>query len=334
MDIDSQTLLRFLEPQIRDHGANVEIDSGLWALFAVEASDEITNAFARTVLRDATFAHDSGLSADDRWTLYYVDTAHRADAIHWLEDLRRRATGEIRAASPAQRTLIAGLITSPTPHRSAQQLAEWVDHGEISAGAVCAPAVVRSCLDRLHQREPLFYAAFHLLLSRHLIDLIVLLRQLIREDIELNNELVRGALSRDPFQQSLQDSAVGIRGILTRFQVINPLDQQRNTAIDNPYAVYLDVTRVADQLRLPLDGVSVAAPHADFVTAIRSIRHRLYRGEPFNRFDTQSPWMNESIAHPFRFIKQRLDSHPELPPLVALYMLERAAGASDSPPET
>ncbi|HWA86110.1 MAG TPA: hypothetical protein VG710_07815 [Opitutus sp.] len=324
MDIDSQTLLRFLEPQIRDYGANIEIGDGLWAIFAVEAGDEITNAFARTLLREARFAHDSGLSADDRWTLYYVDTAHRAEAIHWLEDLRRIAAGEIRSASPAQRGLIAELIASPKPHRVAQELAGLIADGQISAGIMREPAVVRGCLDRLHQREPLFFAAFHALLSHHLIDMVVLLQRLIREDVELNNELVRGALSRDPFQQSLQDSAVGIRGLLTQFHVINPLDQQKNHAIENPYAVYLDLARAGDHLSLALDGISVTVPRENFVRALRSVRHRLYRGERFASFDTQSPWMHEAIAHGFRFIKQRLDRHRELPPLSALYMLERA----------
>ncbi|HVU24486.1 MAG TPA: hypothetical protein VHE13_10205 [Opitutus sp.] len=325
MDIDSQTLLRFLGPQIRDYGANVEIDTGLWAMFAIDASDEITNAFARTVLREAKFPHDAGLSADDRWMLYFVDTAHRPDAIHWLDDLTRIASGEIRPAAPAQRALIAELIASPKPHRIAQQLAELVDAGEISAGVVRDANIVRGCLDRLHQREPLFYAAFQTLLVHHLVDMVVLLQRLIREDVDLSNEVVRGSLSRDPFQQSLQDSAVGIRGVLSRFQVINPLDQQKNTTIDNPYAVYMDVTRIRDQVSLPLDGVNIAVARADFVSAIRSIRNRLYRGEQFSSFDTQSPWMNDAIAHPFRFTKLRLDSHRELPPLVALYMLERAA---------
>ena len=324
MDIDGQTLLRFLEPQIRDYGANVEIDEGLWALFAVAASDEITNAFASTLLREATFAHQAGLSADDQWMLYYVDSANRAEAIHWLDDLSRIAAGEIRPTSPAHRSLIAELLSSPKPHRVAQQLAELADRGEISIGAVREPAIVRGCLDRLHQREPLFFAAFNTLLSRHLVDMIVVLQQVITEDVDLKNELVRGGVSRDPFVQSLQDAAVGIRSALTRFHVINMLDQQKNTAIANPYAAYMEVTRDRDQVTFALDGGNLTVPRQHLLAAIHSIRSKLYRGEQFSTFDTQSPWMNETIAHPFRFIKQRLESHRELSPLAALYMLERA----------
>lgn len=324
MDIDGQTLLRFLEPQIRDHGANVEIDGGLWALFAVPASDEVNNAFAVTLLREARFAWDSGLTADDEWMLYYVDDANREAALHWLDDLTKMAAGEVRPASPGHRALVAELPTSPKPHRIAQQLAELVGRGEVTAGVVRPSAVVRGCLDRLHQREPLFYPAFQLLLAHHLVDMRVLLQRVIGEDVELLNELVRGSLSRDPFQQNLQDTAVGIRSTLMRFQVISPLDQHKNTAITNPYAVYMDITCDSAQVHLAVDGTNASTPRPNLVKAIRSIRNQLYRGHEFSSFGTQSPWMNESIALPFRFIKQRLDSHRELPPLTALYMLERA----------
>ncbi|MBM3851720.1 MAG: hypothetical protein FJ399_01040 [Verrucomicrobia bacterium] len=49
------------------------------------------------------------------------------------------------------------------------------------------------------------------------------------------------------------------------------------------------------------------------------------RGEPFENFDTQSPWVTREIAYPFRFLKQRVATHRDLTVLDTLYMLERAA---------
>src|SRR5689334_20335778 len=99
MELDDQAVLDFVGPQWRDHGGKVELDAGLWTLFAVDAADAGANAIATQLLAQATFAHDSGVSEDDRWKLYYVDTANRAAAIHWLEDLTHRLSGEIRPVS-------------------------------------------------------------------------------------------------------------------------------------------------------------------------------------------------------------------------------------------
>src|SRR5438270_2508192 len=73
---DNKRLLAFLEPQIRDYGGNVEIDTGLWSLFVVPATDSLANATARLLLKSAPFAHETGPSADDRWTIYYVNDAN------------------------------------------------------------------------------------------------------------------------------------------------------------------------------------------------------------------------------------------------------------------
>jgi hypothetical protein len=146
----------------------------------------------------------------------------------------------------------------------------------------------------------------------------------IPEDIALKNELVKGGISRDPFAQSRQEAVAEIRQILSRHQIINPLDQQRNTAITNPYAVRMDVLAAGEEVALALDGTTVTVPRADYLRAIRLTRRNVYRGEPFESFDTQSPWVTREIAYPFRFLKQRVASHRELAVLDTLYMLERA----------
>ena len=327
MEFDDQILKDFLEPQLRDYGGHVEVDTGLWTLFAVSAHDALANAIARSLLAGVPFAHHSGASEDDQWTLYYVDTANRAAALHWLDDLTKILAGAVRPPTPINRALITGIVASDKPHRMAQQLSDLHTRGEISAGIFCDPQLVRSLLDRLHQREPLFFSAFLTLLTHHLIDLVVLLKQLIPEDVALKNEIVKGALSRDPFLQSRQDAAAEIRNALLRFQLINPIDQQKNTAITNPYAVYLDVVVNGDQLSAPIDGVVMTVPRKNFLGALHAIRRNLYRGEQFASFDTQVPWMTDEIAYAFRFIKQSVDSHHELMPMDTLYMLERAVEA-------
>ena len=327
MDFDDPKLPGFLSSQLRDHGGQAELDAGLWTLFAVPAADAEANALAQSLLRTATFAYDSGQTEDDQWTLYYVDTANRPLALAWLDDTGKILAGEIRPTAPAHRALVAELITSPKPHRLAQDLAALHTRGELCAGLIHKPAEVRALLDRLHQCEPLFFAGFLTLLNHHLIDMLVLHRQILAEDITLKNEMVLGGLSSDPFLQSRQDAAAEIRNTLLRFQIINPIDQQKNTAVKNPYAVFLEVVYFNDEVTAPIDGVAIAVPRADFLDALHAIRRNLSRGDPFHSFDTQVPWMNQAIAYPFRFIKQRVDSHPELAVLDTLYMLERAVSA-------
>lgn len=327
MSSSDQKLREFVTHQSREFGGRVEVDTGFWTLFAVDATNEETNALAQSLLANATFAYDSGLTEDDKWMLYYVDTANRAEAMYWLDDLGRMVDGEPRPASPAQRELIAEVAGSNMPHRVAQRLAEMHGRAELSPGIFHAPPVVRALLDRLHGREPLFFSAFQTLLTNHLIDMVVLLRQLIAEDVALQNEIVTGSLSRDPFLQSRQAAAAEIRNFLIRFHVINSLDQQKNTAIDNPYAAHLEIVRNGDEISALIDGNTFTLPRESFLRAVRVIRRNTYKGEQFNRLDTQAPWMNDEIAYSVRFIKQRLDIRRDLAPLDALYMLDRSVSA-------
>lgn len=325
MPPNPDTLQRFLSTQLHEFGGHVEIADGLWALFSVAIADPDSDALAREILAGAPFPYDSGSSADDWWQIYYVETAHREAAIAWLADLGKIAAGEIRPVAPHLAALIADLLASATPHRAARELGELHLRGEITAGLIRRPDDVRALLDRLHVREPLYFSAFQSLLAHHLIDMRVLHRQLIPEDVALKNEIVKAGLSRDPFLQSRQDATTEIRNLLMRFRVINPLDQQKNTAITNPYAAYLDISHEGDQIVAPIDGIAVHLPALHFLKAIRLLRRALYRGENLAHIDTAVPWMNDEIAYAFRFIKQRLDTRRDLTPLDALYMLEQCA---------
>lgn len=327
MASDSQKLDELITAQARDHGCQHEVAPGLWILFAVPAADAAANDLVRSLLAGVSFAPVEGSSEDDAWNLFCVDTANRGAARFWLEDLQALATGTIRALTPAQEQLIADLGTSPAPHRIAQQLVEQHAKGELGAGAVHKPAAVRTLLDRMHQMEPLFFAALQQLLLHHLVDMVVLLQQLIPEDVHLKNDIVKAGLSRDPFMQSRQDAAADIRNVFIRFHLINPLDQQKNVSIANPYTAYLEILRNGDQITLPIDGTTVTVPQATVVKAIHAVRRNLYRGKKFESFDTQVPWMTPEIAYPFRFIKQTLAGHRDLAPLDGLYMLERAVVA-------
>lgn len=324
MTIDDKKLLAFLGPQLREYGGKVEVDTDLWVLFAVDAADDEGNAIARWLLDGTRFANESGRSEDDRWILYYVTSADRTEAIYWLTDLNLVTSGQVRAASPAQRLLIQEVAASRMPHRIAQQLVELHGRGELSAGVVHDPLVVRALVDRLQFRDTLFITALHSLLSHHLVDMIVLLQQLIAEDVGLEDELGHGSLSRDPFQKTGQLAAVDIRNVLTRFHIINPLDQQTNTAIQNPYAAYMDIKRDGDQIRVVIGGHAAMLPCRTFLTAIQSVRREVYRGSELGRIDTQAPWIHDEIAYSIRFIKQHLEARRDISDLDGLYMLERA----------
>jgi hypothetical protein len=318
-------LLEFLDEQLKDYGGKAEFDPGLWVLFVVPADDTRANQLALTALSGAGFGHQSGVTEDDLWMFYYVDSAHRAAAMYWLQDLRAKLAGEVRPVSPEQKALFKDLRESKMPHRIAQLLVEMHARGEISAGAIDDPVMVRSLLDRLHIQEPLYFAAFHLLLTHHLIDLVVLLRKLEVEDIELENDIVKGALSRDPFLQSRQDAATEIRKAMIHFFLINPLDQEKNHTITNPYSAYMGVTREGDELVAQIDGIHGKVPLASFQHALRTTRKNLTSGSKVSNFNTQVPWMTEEIAPAFRFIKQRLEYRRNLSPIDGLYMLGRAA---------
>lgn len=316
--------LKFLKSQLRECGGNVEIDPGIWALFAIKSDDVGKNALVVSMLDQAGFSYASGESHDEQLTIYYVDSANRQSAVHWLEDQIQQAAGGIREVTPAHLALVNGVCTSDHPHREARQLASLHTSGEITAGLVRTPLGVRQLLDRLHAREPLYYSAFLTLLKHNLIDMLELFRQLIVEDIGLFNEIVKGALSRDPFLQSRQDATGEIRNVLISFHIINPMDQMKNVGIANPYTSYLDIAVSGDEIIAPIDGIKVPLNRKILLQAIYSIRRNLYVGESFQSFHTQSPWMTEEIAYPFKFIKQLLHQKSELTPLDALYMLERA----------
>jgi hypothetical protein len=324
MNLDDSSLPGFLRSQLEEYGGKVPLDQGAWVLFAVEAGDEDGQGLARDILADAPFPHESGVTEDDCWTLYFVTEDARTAAIHWLTDLHLQVTGGVRLPSPAQRRLIQELVTSKMPHRLAQQLAEQHERGELSAGCIYDPATIRALLDRLHTREPLFYSAFHKLFADHLIDLPTLLQQLMAEDVALLNESISASVSRDPFIRTGQNAAAELRQGWVQFHLINALDQQKNTAIRNPYAAYLDMVCSGEELSLQIDGIRVPTAKGHFVQAIQSTRRNLYRGAEFNSLNTQVPWMSKDIAYSFRFIKQRLDVRRELRPLDGLYMLERA----------
>ncbi len=66
------------------------------------------------------------------------------------------------------------------PHRLAQTLVEQKQRGALGPGAGSDRTLVRALLDRLHTREPLFYSAFHLLLTHHLLDSLAVLPALRR----------------------------------------------------------------------------------------------------------------------------------------------------------
>ncbi|MCC6415651.1 MAG: hypothetical protein IT582_07060 [Opitutaceae bacterium] len=323
--IDLTSAAEFLEAQQREFGANYEIAAGLWAVFAVAAEDSAGNELARDLLAEAPFAHEVGSTEDDSHHLYYVDAENRHAAQHWLEDLAATARGEIRPVAPGHQLLIDQVLASESPHRAARQLAEAHAEGAASAGLIREPATVRALLDRLHGREPLFYGALNLLIQHHLVDMLVFFRQLISEDVGLLNEIVKGGLSRDPFLQTRQDATSEIRSQLIRFRIINPMDQMKNTGLANPYAAFMEVAASREHLIALVDGIKSDLARADFVHALHSIRRKLYQGETFSTFGTQSPWMTERIALPFKFIRQKLDAQPGLPALDALYMLERSA---------
>lgn len=327
METNPAILQRFLDSQLGDFGGNLEIDTGLWAVFSVPSADSIANTLAQSLIDSAPFPSEFGPSSDDQWTLFYVTTEHRLAAVHWLEDLVALCAGAIRPAAPEHLALLDELLESTTPHRPARQLGDLHDYGALTAGLARTPLRVRSLLDRLHAREPLYFAAFEALLTHHLIDLAVLHRQLIPEDVALKNEIVRAGLSRDPFLQSRQDATTRIRDLLLRFGVLDSTTHQKNAAITNPYAAFLDVVRAEDHIVATINGEPTPIPLDQFVAAIRSIRLAIYQGETFTSGTSAAPWMHQEIATPCRFIRQRLAGHPALSTLDALYMLERSVDA-------
>jgi hypothetical protein len=321
---DDQMLLAFLRKQLQDFGGNLALEPDFWVLFAIPVRDERLNTLARDLLKSVKFAYFSGEAEGDAWILYYVSTAVRTAAVFWLEDLIDVLAGQVRGATPGQQAMIKNLLDSDSPHRVARGLAELRTRGTLSIGAIRDPQLVRSLLDRLHAQEPLYFSAFQTLLENDLIDLLVLARKLMEEDIRLGNTLMQGAISQDPFAQSRQVAAAHIRKYYLRFKIISPMDQQKNAAIGNPYVAFTEMKLEGEDTIIRVDGIDRPSSRKDFVTTIRMLRRSLYRGARIEELNTHSPWVTEETAQPLRFIKQQMESRKEVPAIDWLYMLERA----------
>jgi hypothetical protein len=293
-------------------------------LFAVEAGDAEANALARAMLIDVPFAYEAGTSEDDQWSLTCVNEANRAAALYWLEDWQKRVAGEIRPVTAEHRALIRQLAGSAMSHRVALQLAELHGRGEVPAGCINEPAFMRLLIDRWHLRGSLALQMFRTLLTHHLIDLVVLLKELLPEDVDLLQDVVMDDSSIDPFDCNRREGAGEVRELLTRFHVISTLDQQINTGITNPYASFVDLACKEDRVIVPVDGAMVRLRHDHFLEAIRAIRRQLYAGAEFANLTTLDGWVTDSMALPFRFIKQRLVARGDIAPLDWLYIIERA----------
>ena len=322
--MDETEILGFLGPQVKDFGGNLEIGPDLWALFGIRVNDRAGNTLAKDLLRSVNFNYSTGEAEGDAWTLYYVDTENRARAVFWLEDVQRTLSGLYRHPSPAEQALIKDLPGSATPHRVARKLADLHEKGELAAGAIGDPQVVRMLLDRLHAQEPLFFSAFLILLEHHLIDLLVLYQKVVDEDIRLGNEIMQGSISQDPFLQSRQTAAAGIRDQFLRFKIINPLDQQKHALNSNPYVAFTETRLAGDEVIIRVDGIDKTKSRLDFVSTIRVLRKNMYRGEKIENLSTQTPWVTEVTAQPLRFIKQQMEGRKDIAGLDWLYMLERA----------
>jgi len=327
MTHEDRKIIRFLDEQLREHAGKHEVEPGSWLLFAIPVLDRSTNNLAAQLLSKAPFPCEMGTSDDDQWALYFVRGNSRALALHWADNERRRAAGEVLMPAPEDMALATEIHDSKMPHRAAQRLATLHEQGEVPAGFINNGILIRSLLDRLHSMQPLYFSAFRILLENHLVDLVELLKQMTPEDVELENQIVGSGLSRDPFLQSRQDATAQIRYYLLRFHVINPLDQTKNVTITNPYSAYLEILTEGEFVRAKIDGNIVRLPRADYREAIHLIRRRIYLGGKFSEFSTQAPWITEETAYPFRSIKQSLQNKPDIQPLDGLFMLERAIDA-------
>jgi hypothetical protein len=321
---DEREILDFLRPQTRDFGGNLALDADLWALFGVRSDDASGHALVRDLLLKVDFTYQVGEAEGDSWTLYYVDTANRARAVFWLDDVQQTLRGHYRSATPAQLTLIKELAISASPHRIARTLADLHASGGLAPAPIRDPGTVRGLLDRLHAQEPLYFSAMQLLLEHHLIDLLVLYQKLVDEDIRLGNEIMQGSISQDPFLQSRQTSAAIIRRHLLRYKIINPLDQLKNASVSNPYVAFTETRFAGDEVIIHVDGIDKTKSREDFVQTVRVLRKNMYRGERIENMNTQTPWVTEVTAQPLRFIKQQMEARKDIASLDWLYMLERA----------
>ncbi|GAB5560245.1 MAG: hypothetical protein SynsKO_18920 [Synoicihabitans sp.] len=313
-----------LDEQRAEYGANEEVAPGCWAVFAILKADDSSHMAIEALIKVAPFPIQSGESEDSLWALHYVEAEHRGPARFWLDDLICLLDGRIRKASPEVRKQIESLIVSPMPHRVARELANEAAAGNIPPGAISDYPTLRALLDRSHRQEPMFLNALQIILEAHLVDLKLLFTALISEDIALGNDLTKGSLSRDPFIQTRQNAAAAIRDYLIQNKILNPLDQQKHTDVTNPYVALTDLRKVGRDFILRVDGRDHETMGSHFIETLHRVRRQVYRGIPITDMGTNAPWVTEDRAYPMRYIAQKLGKASNLPPLVWLYMLERA----------
>jgi hypothetical protein len=309
---------------LEQYGGNLQLEPNVWALLAVASGDASETSTVREILATAPFPYEVRESEDDAWSVYCVDGGNRAAASFWLDDTHRMLSGQIRNLPPSCLPLLDEILSSPMPHRFAKNLADLHAKGEIVAGAIRRPDVVRSLLDRLHVREPLYVSAFLILLDHQLIDLVVLNKKLEKEDVELGNDLTRGSVSKDPFFQARQTAASQIRNHLIRCHMINPIDQQKGAATNNPYIYLTEIRLKGDEVVLHVEGIERTLGRSEFLGALRRIRKNVYRGSRLEDVNTDTPWMTEATGYPLRFIRQQMSSNPMSSAQDILYMMERA----------
>ncbi|MCC5023272.1 MAG: hypothetical protein J6386_11000 [Candidatus Synoicihabitans palmerolidicus] len=279
---------------------------------------------ARGLLKSANFVFVEGQSADDAWTIFYVATSVRADARHWLQGVAQLLQGGSLSPSPTQLSQIDGLLELAMPHRLARQLIDAMQSGTMPVAPIRDPAKVRLLLDRLHQQEPMFLSALHRLLMHHSIDLAVLFDTITAEDIAVSNELTQGEISSDPFFESRQSAAAGIRQRLIEDKIINPIDQHKHTDVSNPYATLMRLRFQGNRVILRVDGVDYPTPCAALLDTLTKIRRRLYRGIEVWAPDSRAPWATDDSAYHLRFIRQQLSEFLDRAHAECLHILNRA----------
>ncbi len=324
-----ETHLRsFITEQLSDYGAEMEIANDAWALLAVPRADADADFIARGVMENATFPWKIGSSDDDAWTIFYVDTATRATARHWLDHQHRWLEGQPFQPSPTQLAEIATLVESAMPHRVARALVDAAARGELPPAVIRTAAEIRALLDRLHRQEPTFLAAVLLLVEHHLIDLLELYRTLEQEDLDILNELTQGNVSNDPFLLNRQTAAAGLRRQLIDLKILNPLDQRKHTEAANPYQQITRLRRQADgRVLLRIDGIDQSVDAASFRESLVKIRQRENRGIDSLTPDSRTPWATDERAYHLRFLRQLCAQHPRLRTADLLHMIDRALDA-------
>ncbi len=315
----------FIAEQAENFGADMEIAPGLWALLAVPQADPDADFIARSVLESAPFSWRTGPSADDAWTIYYVDHSTRPAARHWLDHLHRWLNGEPCLPSPQHLAELHTLLDSPMPHRVARGLVEAADRGELPPAVLRDRALIRALLDRMHRQEPTFLAAVLLLVEHHLIDLLELYRSLATDDLEIINELTQGNLSQDPFLLNRQTAAANLRRHLIEARILNPLDQRKHTDASNPYTQLTRLRRQPDgSLLVRVDGIDQELDPVTFRESLAKVRQRTNRGIDCLAPDSRAPWATDERAYHLRFIRQLAVQYPQRRTADILHMIDRA----------